>query len=233
MVGKENFYHGISKKEQKLTQTVLNFLRNSGIYTPSLKQIEKADAILVLGEDLTNTAPMIALALRQAVRNKSIEEAKTKGVPDGRCSARVWAQDERTAYLATPFNDRMDRYCKKTPSVVFADIANLASVIASSVSDSTGFQNDCKRRIKNWSKSLRWRTKKQSSINNFRNICAMKAIDHSRFKCGHCTAIIRQKSDVSKVLPESNSMGTVHVTGKSLEMLFHWLPMKISYADCS
>ncbi|HEY3369317.1 MAG TPA: NADH-quinone oxidoreductase subunit NuoG, partial [Prolixibacteraceae bacterium] len=69
LVGKENFYHGISKKEQDMTKTVLEFLQNSGVQTPSLKQIEKADAILVLGEDLINTAPMIALAIRQAVRN--------------------------------------------------------------------------------------------------------------------------------------------------------------------
>ena len=67
LVGKENFYHGISKKEQLLTKTVLDFLQNSGVQTPSLKQIEKADAVIILGEDLTNTAPMIALALRQAV----------------------------------------------------------------------------------------------------------------------------------------------------------------------
>ncbi len=46
--------------------------------TPSLKQIEKADAVIILGEDLTNTAPMIALALRQAARNVPNEEAKEK-----------------------------------------------------------------------------------------------------------------------------------------------------------
>ncbi len=81
LVGRENFYHGISKKEYHLTKVVSDFLQHSGVRTPSLKQIEKADAILVLGEDLTNTAPMIALAVRQAVRNIPNEEAKKKGIP--------------------------------------------------------------------------------------------------------------------------------------------------------
>ena len=81
LVGRENFYQGISKKEFLLTRTVLEFLQQSGVLTPSLKQIEKADAILVIGEDITNTAPMIALALRQAARNVPDEEAKEKGIP--------------------------------------------------------------------------------------------------------------------------------------------------------
>src|ERR1035437_6088257 len=81
LVGKENFYHGISKKEYLLTKTISEFLQHSSVHTPSLKQVEKADAILVLGEDLTNTAPMIALALRQVARNISNEEAKIKGIP--------------------------------------------------------------------------------------------------------------------------------------------------------
>jgi len=41
------------------------------VHTPSLKEIENCDAVLILGEDVTNTAPMLALAIRQAARNKS------------------------------------------------------------------------------------------------------------------------------------------------------------------
>ena len=110
LVGKENFYHGISKKEHLLTKTVLDFLQNSGVRTPSLKQIEKADAILVLGEDLTNTAPMIALALRQAVRNVPNEEAREKGIPLWNdAPVRELAQDAKSpVFIVTPFNDPLD-----------------------------------------------------------------------------------------------------------------------------
>ena len=43
---------------------------------PSLQEVELADAVLVLGEDVTNTAPMLALALRQAVRQQPLEAAR-------------------------------------------------------------------------------------------------------------------------------------------------------------
>ena len=80
-MGKENFFHGISQKEYLLTKTISDFLQHSDIRIPSLKQVEKADSILVLGEDITNTAPMIALALRQAARNLPYEEARKTGIP--------------------------------------------------------------------------------------------------------------------------------------------------------
>jgi len=40
-----------------LSRIVSEFLQNSGVRTPSLNEIEKADAVLILGEDLVNTAP--------------------------------------------------------------------------------------------------------------------------------------------------------------------------------
>ena len=41
--------------------------------TPSLTEIERSDAVLVLGEDVTNAAPRMALALRQSVRQQPME----------------------------------------------------------------------------------------------------------------------------------------------------------------
>ena len=42
LAGKENFFHGIPKKEYYLTKTISGFLQNSGVHTPSLKQIERS-----------------------------------------------------------------------------------------------------------------------------------------------------------------------------------------------
>ncbi len=130
--GRGNFYHGISKKEHLLTKTALDFLRHSGVYTPSLKQIERADAILVLGEDLTNTAPMIALALRQAVRNAPNEEAKGMGIPLWNdAPVRELAQDTKSPlFIATPFNDALDLIAKNTFRASYSDIADLGNTIA-------------------------------------------------------------------------------------------------------
>ncbi|STI74815.1 NADH-quinone oxidoreductase subunit G [Escherichia coli] len=70
LVGEENFYTGIAHGEQERLQLALKVLREGGIYTPALREIESYDAVLVLGEDVTQTGARVALAVRQAVKVK-------------------------------------------------------------------------------------------------------------------------------------------------------------------
>ncbi len=59
-------------------------LREGGIYTPALREIESYDAVLVLGEDVTQTGARVALAVRQAVKGKAREMAAAQKVADWR-----------------------------------------------------------------------------------------------------------------------------------------------------
>ncbi|QCI21475.1 NADH-quinone oxidoreductase subunit NuoG [Buchnera aphidicola (Hyadaphis tataricae)] len=81
LVGKDNFSNGMSEKEQDCVKLILDFLQNSNVYVPSLKEIESYDLILVIGEDVTHTAPRIALAIRQAVKNKAYKKSEFYGLP--------------------------------------------------------------------------------------------------------------------------------------------------------
>ena len=45
-------------------QTAIDILKNGYAHSSFLKGNRKADAVFILGEDVTNTAPMAALALR-------------------------------------------------------------------------------------------------------------------------------------------------------------------------
>ncbi|WWO96771.1 MAG: NADH-quinone oxidoreductase subunit NuoG [Candidatus Dasytiphilus stammeri] len=74
LVGEENFYLGMTGSEQTRLSLILKILSKSGIYSPTLREIENYDVILVLGEDLTQTSPRLALSVRQAVKNKSQQE---------------------------------------------------------------------------------------------------------------------------------------------------------------
>lgn len=87
LVGTENFYTGIAGSEQNQLAIILNVLRNSGIHTPSLREIESYDAVLVLGEDLTQTGARIALAVRQAVKGKAREMAAAQKVASWQIAA--------------------------------------------------------------------------------------------------------------------------------------------------
>ena len=78
LVGEDNFHHGVSETDHDLVNLALHILREGSARTPSLRQVEKADAVFILGEDLTNTAPMLALAVRQSVRQQPMLEYISK-----------------------------------------------------------------------------------------------------------------------------------------------------------
>ena len=136
LVGEAGFYSGFSSTEYDLVHCVVDALQHPPARTPSLKEIEEADAIVILGEDVTNSAPRLALSVRQAVRNKSFAIAQGLGIPQWQDeSVREAAQSERNSlYIAccgaTPLDDIAElTYCA-TPN----EIARLGYAIASALS---------------------------------------------------------------------------------------------------
>jgi NADH-quinone oxidoreductase subunit G len=75
LVGTENFYQGINDDEAFLEKRVVDILQSGLVHSPSLKEIEQADAVLVLGEDIWNTAPIMSLAVRQSVTKTAAAHA--------------------------------------------------------------------------------------------------------------------------------------------------------------
>lgn len=220
LTGKENFYHGISKKEQLLTKTVLDFLLNSGVQTPSLKQIEKADAVIVLGEDLANTAPMIALALRQVARNKSSEEAVGKGVPLWNdAPVRELAQETKSpVYIATPFKDSLEEIAETSFRASYSDIANLGFTIASFLNDdapvSKKLSNGHRELAENISETLK-KAKNPLIISGV--TCGDEEVLHASMNVATALLSLGIKVMFSPVLPECNSMGLAFIQGKPLD----------------
>ncbi len=78
LVGAERFYSGVPEREARLVALMVEILRNGNALSPSLADVEQSDAVLVLGEDVTNVAPMLALALRQTIRNEPLREVVDK-----------------------------------------------------------------------------------------------------------------------------------------------------------
>ncbi|PPI88885.1 NADH-quinone oxidoreductase subunit G [Candidatus Pantoea edessiphila] len=81
LVGVENFSTGILNDEQACIEMVIKILSDGGIYSPSVREIENYDTILILGEDITQVGARIALSVRQAVKNKSYKIAENSNIP--------------------------------------------------------------------------------------------------------------------------------------------------------
>ncbi|ARU94707.1 NADH-quinone oxidoreductase subunit NuoG [Tatumella citrea] len=87
LVGADNFSTGMASREHDNVMRILEVLRDGGIYTPSLREIESYDAVLVLGEDLTQVGARVALSVRQAVKGKARELAAAQKVADWQIAA--------------------------------------------------------------------------------------------------------------------------------------------------
>lgn len=140
LVGADNFCPGFSTQEQALIDRALWLQQQSPAVTPSIKAIESADAIVILGEDPTHTAPRIALALRQSVRNKAYAmAADLKLAPWQDAAVRNLAQDQRCPlYIASVKASRLDDIAAHSLQLAPATIARLGYDIAQWIEQQPG-----------------------------------------------------------------------------------------------
>jgi NADH-quinone oxidoreductase subunit G len=138
LVGKGNFYHGISCKDHILAKKAVQILGSGIAHIPSLKEIEKCDTVLILGEDITNTAPMLALAVRQAARNKYLDAADALGIRRWNdAPAREMDQGMKSpVFITSPFSTGLDDVAEEIRNATSDKIAHLGYCIASLIDPS-------------------------------------------------------------------------------------------------
>ena len=136
LVGSENFYAGYSDYEHEATQLILQLSRDETFHCPSVREIEQADAVLIIGEDVTNIAPRIALALRQSVRNKAKELADGCHIPRWQDAAvRELAQHDLSPLsILSSYATRLDDVAADSIIDSPAQLANFAHAIANRIS---------------------------------------------------------------------------------------------------
>ncbi|WP_429072361.1 NADH-quinone oxidoreductase subunit NuoG [Aeromonas veronii] len=132
LVGEANFYAGVEQAEWACQLKMLQILQQGGVPTPSLRDMEEADAILVLGEDVTMSAARIALALRQSVKGKARELARKMKVDLWQVAAvQTLGQNERYPLLITSLDTtRLDDVAADKLHAPYADQARIGFAIA-------------------------------------------------------------------------------------------------------
>jgi NADH-quinone oxidoreductase subunit G len=100
-----------------------------------LREAEAADAVLVLGEDVPDTAPRLALALRQAVRQAGFAVAARQKIPQWQDAAvRDAGRGARTPLvIATPDATRLDEVATTTVRTAPDDVARLGFAVARAI----------------------------------------------------------------------------------------------------
>ena len=135
LVGTANFSSGLSRREQALLEKVTEILQTEGIYNPNLREVEDADAVLILGEDITQTAARVALAVRQAAKTHAEEMAAKLRTQEWLAEpvARIGQREQSPVYILSVTDTKLDELaeggCIATPN----DIARLGFAVAASI----------------------------------------------------------------------------------------------------
>ncbi len=135
LVGPAHFHAGVCESDHDLLTAQLDILQKGLARTPSLSRVAAADAVFLLGEDVTNTAPMLDLALRQSVRQKPLEIATNMKIPLWDDSGvRNALQNERGPFfIAAPQETMLDEIATAAYRAAPDDIARLGCAVARAI----------------------------------------------------------------------------------------------------
>ncbi|PYT07284.1 MAG: NADH-quinone oxidoreductase subunit G [Acidobacteria bacterium] len=220
LVGPERFCLGVVEQEARLLALVLQILRNGPARSPSLREVEGCDAVLVLGEDATNTAPLLALALRESVRQQPLKLARPLAIPLWNDAAvRELVQDQKGPFfLAAPAAGRLDEIATRTFRAAPEEIARLGFAVAHELDPASpevpGLADEVRSEARVIASALRSAERplvvSGTSLGSADVIQAAANVAWALSKDG-------KAADLTYTVPECNSLGLALLGGGSLE----------------
>ena len=132
LVGVDNFSTGIEAQEQACLDLMNHLQRHAGLPTPTPREVEEHDAVLVLGEDPVQSAGRLGLSLRQAALARRETLGETIGVPAWNAEAlKTLAQDRyHPLYIAWPTATDLDDVAAARYALSPDEIASLGFAVA-------------------------------------------------------------------------------------------------------
>jgi NADH-quinone oxidoreductase subunit G len=133
LVGAARFHSGMAPQEDRLLAKMIAILRAGPAPAASLQRIRQAQAVLVLGEDLTNVAPMMDLAVRQAARQRPMKLAMAKhklAAWDDAAIRYAVGPELGPVFIATPAPTKLDEIAAATLRATPDDLTHFAAEVA-------------------------------------------------------------------------------------------------------
>lgn len=220
LVGPDNFSHGLTSAAAELLTTMRTILRTGPARSPSLRDIEHADAVLVLGEDVTNVAPRLALALRQSVRQKPLRLAEQLKVPAWHDAAvREVVQHERgPLFLATLSATKLDEIATRTYRAAPDDIARLGFVVAQLLSPDAPAVPEVSDAVRSLAEDIAEALKAaERPLVVSGTSCGSLAVIQAAANVAWALCCDSHPADLCFTVPECNSSGLSFLGGQSLD----------------
>ncbi|MWV17324.1 NADH-quinone oxidoreductase subunit NuoG [Pseudomonas sp. L-22-4S-12] len=220
LVGAGNYYCGIAAGELENTRLIRDILQNGPLPAPTLREVESHDAVFVLGEDLTQTAARLALALRQAVKGKATEIAASMKIQDWHMAAvQNVAQDAlHPLFIASVAATRLDDVAAECVHAAPDDLARLGFAVAHAIDPSapavSGLDSDAAQLVQRIADALlnakRPLIVSGASLGN-------KAVIEAAANIAGALKNREKNGSLSLIVAEANSMGAVLLGGESVD----------------
>ena len=221
LVGEANFFAGFEDAEHSLLEAIYRILAGGGIHSPSLRETEQADAVLILGEDVTHSAPRLALSLRQAVRNAAFDLARAMHIPNWQDAAirELPRQARSPLFIASICATRLDDVATGTYRGSPEDIARLGFAIAHRLDhkapEPTGLDDAEKSQASVIADVLK---QAQRPLVVSGTSCFSVAVVQAAYNVAK--ALPASNKQLTFTLPECNSLGLAALGGKRLKEAF-------------
>lgn len=220
LVGEDNYYSGIAADELENLRLVLRVLQDSPLPIPSIREIEDHDAVFVLGEDLTQTAARIALALRQSVKGKGEEMAAALKIqPWLDAAVKTIAQHAKNPlFIASLSATRLDDVAAECVHAAPDDLARLGFAVAHAIDPSApavvGLEREAAELAQRIAEAL-LAAKRPLVISG--TSLGNKALIEAAANIAKALKAREKNGSISLVVPEANSLGLALFGGESVD----------------
>lgn len=210
LVGAEDFFSGIAREELDNIQLVRQILQDGPLPIASIRDMEAHDAVFVLGEDLTQTAARIALALRQAARGKATELAKAAGIQDWHQAAvqNIAQGAQNPVFIASLDSTRLDDIAAESVHAAPDDLARLGCAVAHAIDPSApavaGLESEAAELAERIAQALL--AAKRPLLVSGASL-GSRAIIEAAANIAQALKNRQKNASISLVVPEANSMG--------------------------
>ena len=220
LVGEANYYSGIAAGELENIRLIRDILQNGPLPVPTLRDVENHDAIFVLGEDLTQTAARMALALRQAVKGKATEIAASMKIQDWHMAAvqNVAQHALNPLFIASVTETRLDDVAAESVHAAPADLARIGFAVAHAIDPSApaveGLETEARELVQRIADALL--AAKRPLVISGASL-GEKALIEAAANIASALKNREKSGSISLVVPEANSLGLALFGGESVD----------------
>lgn len=223
LVGQQQFYQGIDEQEHQLLSTILNVMRAGPVPSASIHDAEQSDAVLVLGPDLLNEAPRLALALLQSIRQQPMDRVDELKIPHwDEAAVRNAVQNRRgPLFLAGARRTWFHAYATESYFAAPDDLARLGFAVAGTIGQGAPSVPDLSLEVKDLAQRI------AESLTHAQHPLIIAGTGSGSQATIEAAANVAwalhqqgKQPRLSFVLPEANSAGLALLGGRSLRDAF-------------